>query len=49
MNLEEKDWIVLKDFFVDSDNTFHITNFTTLIVALSSYQTTLLYALHSEM
>ena len=34
--------------FVDSDNTFHITDFTTSNVALSSYQTILLYDLHSE-
>ena len=34
--------------FVDSDNTFHLTNFTTLKAALSSYQSILLYALHSE-
>ena len=34
--------------FVDSDNTFHIINRTTLKVALSSYQTILHYALQSE-
>ena len=34
--------------FVDSDNTFHNTNFTTINAAWSSYQTILLYALHSE-
>ena len=34
--------------FVDSENTFHITKFTTLNVALSSYQTFLPYALHNE-
>ena len=33
---------------VDGDNTFHITNFTTLDAALSSYQTILPYGLHSE-
>ena len=34
--------------FVNSDNTFHLTNFTTLIAVLSNYQTILFYALHSE-
>ena len=34
--------------FVDGDNTFHITKFTTINAAISSYQTILLYALHSE-
>ena len=36
-------------FFVDGDNTFHITNFTTLNAAISRYQTILLYSLHKEM
>ena len=36
------------NFFVDSDKTFHIANFTTLNAALSSYQTILPFALHSE-
>ena len=33
---------------LDSDNTFHITNFKTLNPAISSYETYLLYTLHSE-
>ena len=37
-----------KTFFVDNDNTFYITIFTTLKAALSSYQTILLNALQSE-
>ena len=34
--------------FRDSDNTFHSTNFTNINAALSSNQTILPYALHSE-
>ena len=34
--------------FVDTDNTFHNTNFTNLKNALSSYQTILPRALHSD-
>ena len=36
-------------FYVDGDNNFHFTNFTTLNAALSSYQTFLPCAMHSEM
>ena len=34
--------------FVDSDNTFHITDFTTLKATLSSYQLALLCDMHNE-
>ena len=34
--------------FVESDKTFHITNFTTLNATKSSFQTVPIYALHSE-